>query len=218
MRQSLFEDRRDAGLRLADRLASLAGEGALVLGLARGGVPVAAEVAARIDGELDVLGVRKLGAPGSPELAIGAVTASGGRYLNEDIIHELGVRDDYVARVSEEETAEALRLEARLRGPRPGPRVEGRLVILVDDGLATGATMRAAARAVRRQQPRRLVIAVPVGSEPGCREVAEEADEMICLHAPDPFWAVGLYYEHFDPVADEDVRALLEHSSPTVRR
>ncbi|HEX5479135.1 MAG TPA: phosphoribosyltransferase family protein [Dehalococcoidia bacterium] len=206
----MFEDRRDAGNRLAERLSSFSGRHALVLGLARGGVPVAAEFARHIQGELGVLVVRKLGAPGSPELAIGAVTASGGMFLNTDIIRELGVRQDYIERVSERESAEARRLEGRLRGSTPRPGAEGRVVILVDDGLATGATMRAAARALRHEMPARTVIALPVGSGQGCEEVAEDADETVCLHTPEPFWAVGLYYEHFEPVSDEEVRRHLQ--------
>ena len=211
IRQSLFADRHDAGNRLAGRLSSFSGQHALVLVLARGGVPVAAELARRIRGELEVLVVRKLGAPDSPELAIGAVTASGGSFLNREIIRELGVRQEYVDRVAARESAEARRLEARLRGSTPRPGAEGRVVILVDDGLATGATMRAAARSIRHERPARTVIALPVGSRQGCEEVAEDADETLCLYTPEPFWAVGLYYERFEPVSDEEVRRLLQH-------
>lgn len=211
IRRTLFEDRRDAGNRLAERLTSFTGQHALVLGLARGGVPVAAEFARGVQGELEVLAVRKLGAPDSPELAIGAVTANGSNFLNTEIIRELGVTQDYVERESERESAEARRLEATLRGNAPRPDAEGRTVILVDDGLATGATMRAATRSIRHERPARTVIALPVGSRQGCEEVAKDADETFCLYTPEPFWAVGLYYEDFEPVSDEWVRRLLHH-------
>ena len=217
IRRRLFEGRREAGSRLAERLLPFAGEHALVLGLARGGVPVAAQLARRLRGELDVLVVRKLGAPDSPELAIGAVTAAGARFLNDDIIRELGVAPEYVERVSVDESAAARRVEARLRGAQPPPNAEGRTVILVDDGLATGATMRAAARSMRHQAPRLLVVAVPVGSAQGCTEVAADADQTVCLYTPDPFWAVGLYYEHFEPVPDHEVRALLNRAASAVQ-
>jgi predicted phosphoribosyltransferase len=208
-RRYLFRDRVDAGRRLAEHLDEYRGQDALVLGIPRGGVPVAAEVARLLPAELDVVVARKLGAPSSAELAIGAVTANGGRFLNEPLIRELGVPAGYLERAIEEQMAEARRREQRFRGDRPKPRMAGRTVIVVDDGLATGATMRAAVRSVRQQQPRRLVVAVPVGSREACAALREEADEVVGLYAPEPFWAVGLYYERFAPTEDAEVEELL---------
>lgn len=209
-----FRDRADAGARLAERLESYRGQDALVLGIPRGGVPVAAEVARRLDAELDVLVARKLGAPYQPELALGAVTADGGRFLNAEIVSELEVSDAHLARVTAAEMAEAQRRQQRFRGPRPAPRVAGRVVLLVDDGLATGATMRAAVRAVRAQGPARLVVAVPVGSHQACAALRAEADAVVSLYEPEPFLAVGLYYEHFAPTEDHEVRRLLAAAHP----
>jgi putative phosphoribosyl transferase len=206
----LFLDRIDAGMRLAESLEGYCGKKALVLGIPRGGVPVAAEVARRLEADLDVVVARKLGAPMSRELAIGAVTANGGRFLNESIIRDLGVAPGYLEKVTAEERAEAHRREARFRGTRPPEPVRDRIVILVDDGLATGATMRAAVRAVRQGQPARLVVAVPVGAVEACAALREEADEVVCLYEPEPFFAVGLYYDRFEPTEDATVQAILE--------
>jgi predicted phosphoribosyltransferase len=208
----LFHDRREAGQRLGRALERYRGQGVLVLAVPRGGVPVAAEVARHLGADLDVVVARKLGAPTSGELAIGAVTASGGRFLNAELVRELGVPDDYLRAITAAEMAEAERRERRFRGISGPPAVRDRIVILVDDGLATGATVRAAARAVREQGPRRLVVAVPVGSRQACQAMRGEADEVVCLHEPDPFFAVGLFYERFEPTADEDVQALLEEA------
>jgi putative phosphoribosyl transferase len=208
--RQLYRDREDAGAQLAQALQEYRGRGALVLGIPRGGVPVAAEVARAIDAELDVIVARKLGAPGSPELAIGAVTANDGRFLNEDVIFELSVPTGYVEMVSADERAEARRREERFRGTSQSPRIEDRIVIIVDDGLATGATMRASVRSVLSRRPSRLVVAVPVGSRQACAALAEEVDEVVCLHRPEPFFAVGLYYEQFDPTEDEEVTAILQ--------
>jgi predicted phosphoribosyltransferase len=208
----LFRDRRDAGARLGERLAALRGQDLLVLAIPRGGVPVADEVARRLDAELDVVVARKLGAPGQPELAIGAVTADGGRYLNEEILRETDADAAYLSRVTAEQMAEARRREARFRGGAAPPRLAGRTVILVDDGLATGATMRAAVRSVRQRRPTRVVVAVPVGSVHACAALAEEADEVVCLATPALFWAVGLHYEDFRPTEDAEVEAILRAS------
>jgi predicted phosphoribosyltransferase len=208
----LFADRAAAGRRLAEFLGEYHGQDALVLGIPRGGAPVAAEVARLLAAELDVVVARKLGAPTSAELAIGAVTANGGRFLNERLIRELGISMSYLERAIAEQIAEARRREQRFRGGRPKPRVAGRTVIVVDDGLATGATMRAAVRSVRQQQPGRLIVAVPVGSREACAALREEADELICLYAPEPFWAVGLYYERFAPTEDAEVEQLLRET------
>jgi putative phosphoribosyl transferase len=210
--QALFHDRRDAGRALAARLEGYHGTHALVLGLPRGGVVVAAEVARALEADLDVLVSRKLGSPISAELAIGAVTANGGRFLNEDVIGALNVSEPYLNAVTAIQRAEARRWETIVRGKRPAPLLVGRTVILVDDGLATGATMRAAVRSARLQGPGRLIVAVPVGSAEACGALRGEADEVICLHEPDDFGAVGNWYDHFEQVEDDEVRRLLEPS------
>ncbi len=208
--QTLYRDRVDAGARLARELEEYRGERPVVLGIPRGGVPVAAEVARRLGGELDVMVARKLGAPGHEELAIGAVTADGARYLNSEILQAVGVDDRYLEQITARQTAEAAKREARFRGPHGPLELHGRTVILVDDGLATGATMRAAARAVRARGPARLIIAVPVGAREAVAALAEDADRVVCPAQPEPFIAIGLHYEDFDQVGDEEVLALLE--------
>jgi putative phosphoribosyl transferase len=212
--QAPFYDRRDAGRALAARLEAYHGTHALVLGLPRGGVVVAAEVARALDAELDVLVVRKLGSPVSAELAIGAVTANGGRFLNEDVIGALNVSEPYIGAVTTIQQAEARRWETIVRGKRPAPLLVGRTVILVDDGLATGATMRAAVRSARQQGPGRLIVAVPVGSTEACAALRGEADEVVCLREPDDFGAVGNWYDHFEQTEDEEVRRLLDEVRP----
>lgn len=206
----LFADRVDAGRRLGERLAAYSADRPIVLGIPRGGVPVAAEVARLLGAELDVVVARKLGAPHQPELAIGATTAHGGRYLNEEVIEALGVARPYIEQVTASETAEARRREERFGGGRGLGAVAGRVAILVDDGLATGATMRAAARAVRAYAPSRLVVAVPVGAAETCEDMRDEADEIVCLAQPEPFWAVGLHYAEFGQTSDEDVQRILD--------
>jgi putative phosphoribosyl transferase len=205
----IFADRRDAGRRQA--LASRAEPGeALVLGLARGGVLVAAEVARALSAPLDVLVVRKLGAPQSEELAIGAVTADGGLFLMDEIIRWLEIPPAYVEREVEKQRELASRREALYRLGRPGPQLAGRHVILVDDGMATGATMVAAARSVRQQGAAFVQVAVPVGAQGSCADLRGEADDVTCLHQPEPFWAVGFFYEDFSQVEDDDVLKALE--------
>lgn len=208
-----FRDRVYAGRILAKRLGDCRGKDALVLGIPRGGVPVAAEVARSLDAELDVLVARKLGAPGQEELAIGAVTANGGEFLNEELIGYLGVTRAYLERVKRDQMDEARRREALFRGGRAEERIQGRVVILVDDGLATGATMRAAVRSVRKRRPARLIVAVPVGSREACADLRSEADEVVCPWIPDSFGAVGYFYENFQPTEDAEVRRILrEHA------
>jgi putative phosphoribosyl transferase len=207
--RALFRDRIEAGAALAEQLGSYRGPQTLVVGIPRGGVTVAAEVAREIDAELDVIVARKLGAPGQQELAIGAVTADGGRFLNQDLIATLGVSEPYLEAVTNVQMIEARRREGWLRSLRPAASVAGRTVILIDDGLATGATMRASARSLRQRRPARLVAAVPVGSRVACAAVRSEVDDVACLHQPEPFVAIGLYYEHFEPVEDEQVRELV---------
>jgi putative phosphoribosyl transferase len=211
--QQRFANREAAGDALADALAYYRGADVLVLGLPRGGVVVAARVAEELDAELDVIAARKLPSPISSELAIGAVTADGERYLNEGLISELAVSDVFLAAVTGVQRAEAGKREQQFRGNRPPLRIMGRIVILVDDGLATGATMHAAARSVRKQHPARLIVAAPVGSHEACEALAHEADEVVCPWRPEPFGAVGLYYENFVQTSDADVQQILEHSS-----
>ncbi len=208
----LFRDRVQAGELLAERLEAYRGRQTVVLGIPRGGVPVAAAVALRLDAELDIIVARKLGAPQQPELALGAVTATGDRYLNQPILEELHVPEAYLERVTTEQVAEARQREERFRGTRPPSRIQGRVAIVVDDGLATGATMRAALRSARGQRPSRLVMAVPVGPPQSCSALAAEADEVVCLYQPSPFWAVGLHYERFQPPQDADIQHLLEEA------
>jgi predicted phosphoribosyltransferase len=209
----LFYDRVDAGRRLGESLKAYRDQGALVLAIPRGGVPVAAEVARYLRGELDVVVARKLGVPGHEELAMGAVAASGGVFLNEDIIADLGVS---VARLSaaiarERQAAEGL--EQRLRGGRARAPIAGRVVIVVDDGLATGATMRAAVQSVRKEGPSKVVVAVPVGSREACAALSGIVDDLVCVAQPEVFLAVGLHYTHFEPTTDEEVRRLLTEAA-----
>ncbi|HEU5303933.1 MAG TPA: phosphoribosyltransferase [Gemmatimonadales bacterium] len=209
----LFRDRIDAGRQLAKRLEVFRQESPVVLAIPRGGVPVGAEVARLLDAELDVIVARKLGAPFQPELAIGAVTADGERLLNQDIVGQIGVDAAYLDQVTKREVEEARRREQRFRGGRAPVDVTGHTAILVDDGLATGATMRAAARSLRKRQPARLIVAVPVGSREACAALRTDADEVVCLAEPDPFYAIGLYYERFEQVEDTEVLRLLEQAT-----
>ncbi|HEY5547768.1 MAG TPA: phosphoribosyltransferase family protein [Gemmatimonadaceae bacterium] len=215
----LFANREDAGERLGKALLRYRGQRPLVLGIPRGGVPVAAEVARAVDGDLDVIVARKLGSPFSPELAVGAVTADGAVYLNKQTIDELGVPGDYLDQVTKEKRAEAEARERRFRAGRAPLPIEGRTVILVDDGLATGSTMVAAARSVRSRHPKRLVIAVPVAPRDTCVAMHAEADEVTCLEMPEFFMAVGSHYRDFSQTEDEDVERILGvwHASPAPR-
>lgn len=209
----VFQDRRDAGRRLAARLAPLAPERPVVVALPRGGVPVAAEIAAVLHAPLDVLVVRKVGAPGRPELGIGAVAEGGLRVLNEDVLRAMEVDDAELraaVRQAEGELAERL---TRYRAGRSGVVVTDRTVILVDDGLATGGTARVAARALRLQAPARLVLAVPVAAAEALAALAHEVDEIVCLEAPEPLWAIGAWYADFHQVPDDEVAALLAASA-----
>lgn len=204
-----YRNREEAGRHLAAALHDLAGPDTLVLGIPRGGVPVAAEVAGALGAELDIIVARKLGAPYQPELAIGAVTANGGLFIDHEMVRDLGVRESYLNEVTERESSVAHNREIHFRGGRPASRIEGRTVIVVDDGLATGATMRAAVRSIRKQHPARLVVAVPVGSEEACSSLAQEADDVVCPLMPEPFFAVGMYYRDFLPVEDDEVEDVL---------
>lgn len=204
-----YRDRADAGRTLTASLKQYKGREVLVLGIPRGGVPVAAEVAQALEAELDVIVARKLGAPGQPELAIGAVTSNGGRFLNDEVIEGIGVSHEYLEKVTAAEMAEAQRREEKFRGERPVANMRDRIVIVVDDGLATGATMRASVRSARKQHPARLIVAVPVGSQEACDALRHEADEVVCVYQPEVFWGVGLYYENFEPTLDAEVAEIL---------
>lgn len=207
----LFRDRRHAGKALAGLLASHAGDpNLLVLALPRGGVAIGAEVAQVLQAPLDIWVVRKLGLPGHPEYAMGAIASGGVRVMNP--LPGLQPSPQAVARVLAQEEAELARREQVYRGEHAPVSVAGRHVILVDDGLATGATMRAAALAVRAQHPARLTIAVPVGARESCDELRDVADEVVCAHTPQPFRAVGRWYEHMPQCTDEEVRTLLDHA------
>jgi predicted phosphoribosyltransferase len=205
-----FRDRADAGRSLVAALAHLAGRrDVVVLGLARGGVPVAYEVAVALHAPLDVLLARKLGAPGHPELAMGAIASGGLRVLNRSVVDALRIPAEAVEAVVARETAELARREQAYRPGRPQLDVGGRVAVVVDDGLATGATMRAAVGALRAQSPARVVAAVPVGARRTCDELAAEADEVVCLQRPASFHAVSEWYDDFAQVTDDDIRALL---------
>jgi putative phosphoribosyl transferase len=214
---ALFRDRQDAGRRLAEKLRGYAGTNAIVLALPRGGVPVAAEVAARLGLPLDVYIVRKLGVPGQAELAMGAIASGGVRVMNDDVVHGLGIPEHVVDSVAQAEGAELARREAAYRTARPPLEVAERTVILIDDGLATGATMRAAVQALRVRHAARIVVAVPVGAPETCQMLAAEADEIVCAVAPEPFLAVGYWYEDFAQTTDEEVQAILSSTSPEPR-
>ena len=205
-----FQDRREAGARLAEALRAYAQrDDVVVLALPRGGVPVGFEVARTLGAALDVFVVRKLGAPGREELAMGAIATGGVRVLNRDVIDVLQVDRDTLERTIAREQIELQRREQLYRGDREPLQVAGRVVILVDDGLATGSTMRAAVAAVRALQPARVVVAVPTGSAEACSMLKTEADRVVCLSQPDPFHAVGLWYADFRQTKDAEVHELL---------
>lgn len=212
--EKAFPNRAEAGRSLAEKLLKYAARtDVIVLGLPRGGVPVAYEVAKRLGVALDVFIVRKLGVPGFEELAAGAIASGGVRVLNEDVIRGLRNADQTIASITAKETAELERREQSYRDGRPAPELRDRIVILVDDGLATGATMRAAVRALRQRGVAKIVVAVPVGPPDTCREFEEEADETICASEPEFFQAVGQYYEDFSQTSDDEVRQLLARAA-----
>jgi predicted phosphoribosyltransferase len=209
-----FADRREAGQELAARLAAYRGQrDVIVLALPRGGVPVAFEIAEALAAPLDIFLVRKLGMPGHAEFAIGAIASGGVRVLSDDVIRWHGIPDSQIEAIAGQELAELQRREREYRQGRALTDLRGRTVILVDDGLATGSTMRAAVQAVRTHEPSRVVVAVPVGAPETCAELAALADEVVCARTPEPFSAVGLWYHDFSQTSDEEVRLLLgEHA------
>jgi putative phosphoribosyl transferase len=209
-----FRDRAHAGKVLARALSRYAGrDDVIVLALPRGGVPVAAELARALGAQLDVFVVRKLGLPGHEELAMGAVAPGGVLVLDDRLVRGLGIPDEVLQETVEKELRELERREAAYRAGRPPLDLEGKTVILVDDGLATGATMRAAALALRKYKPARVVVAVPVASAETCDEFRADVDEIVCALTPSPFHAVGLWYDDFSQTSDDEVRELLRDSS-----
>jgi putative phosphoribosyl transferase len=205
-----LEDRTQAGALLAQALQHYAGRGdVLVLALPRGGVPVAFEIVKAIHAPLDLMLVRKLGTPGQEELAMGAIAPGGIRLLNPDVVGSLGITPQVIEAVAAREGAELERRQRAYRGDRPEPQVRGQCVILVDDGLATGATMRTAIKALRQRHPGRIVVAVPVAPKETVEVLRGEADEVVCLATPAPFWAIGGWYRHFPQTSDAEVKTLL---------
>jgi len=206
-----FADRHEAGVELASRLRAYRGRNdVVVLALPRGGVPVAFEVAEALDAPLDVFVVRKLGLPEHPEFAMGAIASGGVRVLSDDVVRWYNIPDGVIDAITRRELAELERREREYRQGRPLTDLHGRVVILVDDGLATGSTMRAAVQAVRAHNPARVIVAVPVSAPESCEQLAAIADEVICARTPEPFSAVGLWYRDFSQTGDEEVRELLQ--------
>lgn len=213
----IFKDRRQAGKQLAEKLTEYADRpDVIVLGLPRGGVPVAFEVAKRLNAPLDVIVVRKLGVPGQEELAFGAIASGGGRVLNENLVRALRLSDETIERITIRERAELERRELMYGSPQLASDVKGKTVLIVDDGLATGATMRAAAAAIRKLEPRAIVVGVPVGSSDTCSELVNRADVIcVCVDTPEPFYGVGMWYEDFSQTSDAEVSDLLSLSRGT---
>jgi predicted phosphoribosyltransferase len=208
-----YRDRLEAGQELAARLAAYGDDpGVVILGLPRGGVPVAYEVARALSAPLDVFLVRKLGVPGHEELAMGALASGGLRVLNRAVVDRLGITDQQIDLALGLEGRVLAHRERDYRGERPPTEVEGKTVILVDDGMATGASMWAAVAALRRRNPRRIVVAVPVAAPETCEALEAEADEVVCARTPDPFYAVGFWYDDFSQTTDTEVRALLSRA------
>ncbi|HZE71792.1 MAG TPA: phosphoribosyltransferase [Pyrinomonadaceae bacterium] len=212
----IYRNRSDAGKYLARQLATYADrDDVVVLALPRGGVPVAYEVAKALHAPLDIFLVRKLGVPGREELAMGAIATGGVQVLNKNVVDELGIPPAVIEAVAANELQELKRRDHAYRGNRPAPEVKGKTVILVDDGLATGSTMRAAVAALRQQKPARIVVAVPVSAPETCDEYRMGVDEIVCAITPEPFYGVGQWYQDFTQTTDEEVRQLLEKSAAT---
>jgi putative phosphoribosyl transferase len=212
-----YQDRTEAGRLLAERLAKYKNRpDVVILALPRGGVPVGFEVAQALNAPLDVFVVRKLGVPGQEELAMGAIASGGVRVLNEDIVQMLRIPDEMIEATVAKETEELERRERLYRGDRPGLDARGRVAILIDDGLATGSTMRAAAMALRRHLPSRIVVAAPVAAGSTCDELSNEVDEVICAETPEPFYAISIWYRDFTQTTDDQVRELLSQSARSI--
>lgn len=212
---ALFRDRRDAGRKLAQQLTDYVGRNdVIVLALPRGGVPVAYEVASALHAPLDIFIVRKLGLPGHEEVAIGAIASGGVRVLNEDIVRYLNIPTPLIEAVAGRELRELERRAGAYRGNRPPPDVKGRTVILIDDGLATGASMRAAIVGLRAHSPAHIVIAVPTAAPETCKAFKSEVDRIVCATTPEPFYGVSRWYENFSQTTDEEVKMLLEAATP----
>jgi putative phosphoribosyl transferase len=210
----IFQDRLDAGRYLARHLAHHSSTSDLtVLALARGGVPVGYEVARALKASLDVFMVRKLGVPGVEEMAFGAIASGGVKVINQEMVHRLAIPQSVVDAIVAEQEAELDRREKAYRGGREPVPVQGRALVLVDDGLATGASLRAAARALRERKPSQLIVAVPVGSLSACEQLRQEVDELICPETPDPFFSIGTWYSNFIQLTDQEVHELLERSA-----
>jgi predicted phosphoribosyltransferase len=222
--QFLFQDRAEAGRQLAERIRVdrvITDRDVIVLALPRGGVPVGFEIARELGADLDVFLVRKLGVPGHEELAMGAIASGGVRVLNESLVEYLGISSSTIHRISAREQQEIDKREHLYRNGCPARPIAGRTAILVDDGLATGATMLAAVKAVRAQQPNRIIVAVPVASREACDQFASEVDDVICAATPEPFYAVGAWYEDFSQTSDREVRELLaraEHAQQVITK
>ncbi|MGB8857837.1 MAG: phosphoribosyltransferase family protein [Ilumatobacteraceae bacterium] len=209
----MFTDRVHAGQRLADRLQQLRGQPVVVLGLPRGGVVVAFEVAAALHAPLDVIVVRKLGVPSQPELGMGAIGEDGARIINEEVVRLAGVTEGEIAKVEERERVELERRARRFRGTRPRVPLEGRIALVVDDGIATGSTARAACQVARQHGAARVVLAVPVAPPGWTERMAGAADDFVCLVTPDPFFAIGQFYDDFSQTTDDEVVACLEQAA-----
>jgi predicted phosphoribosyltransferase len=214
---SLFEDRRDAGRQLAQELSEYVDRSdVIVLALPRGGVPVAYEVARALDAPMEIFLVRKLGVPGHEELAFGAIASGGVRVLNEEVVLGFNISEAAIDAVAQRELQELERRERAYRGDRPGPEVRDRIAILIDDGLATGASMRAAIEGVKAKQPAKIVVAVPTAAPETCKLFESLVDEIVCAETPQPFYGVGMWYQDFSQTTDEEVRSLLEKMTETI--
>ncbi|MCH7601128.1 MAG: phosphoribosyltransferase [Planctomycetes bacterium] len=216
----MFRDREDAGQQLAERLLHLRDVNPLIFGLPRGGVVIAAQVAAALCAPLDVLVVRKLGAPGRPELALGAITVGDDPHLtlNQDLIDLISVSDEYLQMEMDTQREEVKRRNDRYRQGRPALSVEGRTTIIIDDGIATGATVLAGIMGLKDRKPGRLVLAVPVAASDSLEKLSQYVDEVVCLHAPDDFMSVGVFYSDFHQTTDDQVMELLERSQPAEKK